>query len=61
MGNYFIKSIYIQDVDVDVSLCIVDMDEGQIGHVRPHLKGSGDFTIDVRWAYIRRVFFNFVS
>jgi hypothetical protein len=37
------------------------MDEGQIGHVRPHLKGSGDFTIHVRWAHIRRVFLNFIS
>jgi hypothetical protein len=37
------------------------MDEGQIGHVRPHLKGSGDFTIHVSWAHIRRVFLNFIS
>jgi hypothetical protein len=38
------------------------MDEGHIGHVCPHLKGSGDFAIHVRLAHtIRRVILNFVS
>jgi hypothetical protein len=34
------------------------MDKGQIGHVRPHLKRFGDFTINVVFAHIRRVLLN---
>jgi hypothetical protein len=37
------------------------MDKGQIGHVRPHLKRFGDFTINVVFAHIRRVLLNGIS
>ena len=57
----YLQFIGLQDVNVGVIRFIILMNESQIGHIRPHLKGSGDFTIDVRFAHFRRVFANFVS